>query len=49
MRASAYAQREFSRNWSARLEWVRYERTSSLALQNVAQNTVYLSIIYSNR
>lgn len=49
MRASAYAQREFSRHWSARLEWVRYERTSSLALQNVAQNTVYLSIIYSNR
>lgn len=49
LRTSAYAQRDFSRHWSSRLEWIRYERTSSLAARDVAQNTIYLSVIYRNR
>lgn len=49
LRASAYVQRDFSRHWSGRLEWGRYERQSSLATRDVAQNTLYLGIIYRNR
>ncbi len=48
-RLSAYLQQDWSRHWSSRLEWARYQRTSSFAGQDAVQNTLYLSVIYRNR
>lgn len=40
---------EWSRHWSTRLEWTRYERISTVAGENATQNTLYLSMVYYNR
>jgi hypothetical protein len=47
--AGVALQKDWSRKWSSRLEYARYERTSSIAGQDASQNILYLSIIYRNR
>lgn len=41
--------RTWSRHWSGRIEWARYERQSTVAGEDARQNTLYLSITYHNR
>ncbi len=45
----AAVQKDWSRNWSSRLEYANYKRTTSLPGQDVSQNILYLSVIYKNR
>lgn len=42
-------QKDWSRNWATRLQLARYQRTSTLAGQDVSQNVLYLSMVYKNR
>jgi hypothetical protein len=48
-RVGATLRYQWTRHWSAGLEWERYKRDSNAAGQSVSQNLVYLSISYSNR
>lgn len=48
-RVGATLRYQWTRHWSAGLEWERYKRDSSALGQSVSRNLVYLSISYSNR
>lgn len=45
--AGLHLQQDWSRHWRTRLEYVRYQRSSSFANQDAKQNLLYLSMIYS--
>lgn len=42
-------QKDWTRRWSSRLEWARYERDISIPGLDTDQNSVYLSVTYANR
>ncbi|MGY0798317.1 hypothetical protein ACW7G0_04590 [Lysobacter sp. A286] len=45
-RYGIHLQRDWSRHWSSRIEWARYERRSSLPGDDADQDLLYLSVTY---
>ena len=42
-------ERQWTRHWSTRLQYARYQRSSNIAGQDVSQNILYLSVVFRNR
>lgn len=41
--------KEWTRNWSTRLSWARYERRMSATGTSISQDVLYLGVTYANR
>lgn len=48
-RAGLFLQKDFSRHWHLRLDWEGYRHQTEPLGRDIDRNTVYLSIVYSNR
>ncbi|MCY7353507.1 MAG: hypothetical protein LH470_00165 [Lysobacter sp.] len=48
-RYGVHVRRDWSRHWSGRIEWSRYERRSTVLGEDADQNLLYLSMTYYNR